>query len=198
VPTVVLDAPAIEKAIAAMASTLAVRRSDAPWAVVGIRRGGEPLAKRLAVHLERLTGHRPPVGSVDITLYRDDGFGPHDWPTVGTSRIGFDIPQHTIVLVDDVLYTGRTVRAALDAILDYGRPKAVRLAVLVDRGLRELPIAGDAVGKIVETKQSEHVTVRLSDRASPEDQAFIEPKPSTSRPEPSEKADKKRGKGSLP
>jgi pyrimidine operon attenuation protein/uracil phosphoribosyltransferase len=175
VATIILDAAAVEQAVATMAETLAAKKGDAPLAVVGIRRGGEPLALRLATHLERLTGHKPPVGTVDITLYRDDGFGPHDFPVIGTSRIGFDIPKHTVVLVDDVLYTGRTVRAALDAILDYGRPKAVRLAVLVDRGLRELPVAADAVGKSVQTRADEHVTVKLASAASPEDVALIEP-----------------------
>ncbi len=172
-----LDATGIDEAIAAMAATLVARKADAPWAMVGIHRGGEPLAKRLAAEIERLTGRKPPLGSVDITLYRDDGFGPHDWPQVGTTRIGFDIPSHTVVLVDDVLYTGRTVRAAVDAILDYGRPKAVRLAVLIDRGLRELPIAPDAVGKAVETRPDEHVAVRMSDARSPEDVALVEPRP---------------------
>jgi pyrimidine operon attenuation protein/uracil phosphoribosyltransferase len=174
-PRTILDAASVERAIAAMASTLASRKGDAPLAIVGIRRGGEPLALRLAVHLERLTGQKPPVGTVDITLYRDDGFGPHDWPSVGTSRIAFDLPKHTVVLVDDVLFTGRTVRAAVDAILDYGRPKAVRLAVLIDRGLRELPIAADAVGKVVETRSDEHVTVQLASEPSAEDSALIEP-----------------------
>jgi len=171
----ILDAAGIEKAIAAMAATLAGRKSDAPLAIIGIRRGGEPLALRLAVHLEKLTGQKPPVGTVDITLYRDDGFGPHDWPSVGTSRIGFDLPRHTVVLVDDVLFTGRTVRAAVDAILDYGRPKGVRLAVLIDRGLRELPIAADAVGKVIDTRPDEHVTVQLASEAADTDSALIEP-----------------------
>ena len=98
---------------------------------------------------------------VDITLYRDDGFGPHDWPQIGVTRIDFRLKEHTVVLVDDVLFTGRTVRAALDAILDYGRPKAVRLAVLIDRGLRELPIRPDAVGLTMTTRPDQHVDVRL-------------------------------------
>jgi pyrimidine operon attenuation protein / uracil phosphoribosyltransferase len=176
VPKPILDADAIERAISSMADALVGRKNDAPWAVVGIRRGGEALAHRLAACIERLTGQAPPVGTVDITLYRDDGFGPHDWPVVGTSRIGFDLPKHTVILVDDVLYTGRTVRAAVDAILDYGRPKAVRLAVLVDRGLRELPIAADATGQTIETRPDEHVTVRLGSASSAEDVALIEPR----------------------
>ena len=175
----ILDAAAIAKAIESMASALCARKHDAPWAVVGIRRGGEPLARRLAGRMAELTGQRPPLGTIDITLYRDDGFGPHDWPVVGVSVIEFDLPAHTVVLVDDVLYTGRTVRAALDAILDYGRPKGVRLAVLVDRGLRELPIAADVVGKHIDTRPDEHVTVRLSDEGAPDDAAVFEPAAST-------------------
>ena len=171
----ILDAAGVEKAIAAMAATLAGHKGDAPLAIIGIRRGGEPLALRLANHLEKITGQKPPVGTVDITLYRDDGFGPHDWPSVGTSRIAFDLPKHTVVLVDDVLFTGRTVRAAVDAILDYGRPKAVRLAVLIDRGLRELPIAADAVGKVIETRPDEHVTVQLGKEPADSDSAMVEP-----------------------
>ena len=173
-PTTILDSGGIEEAIAAMAKDIVAKKSDAPWAVVGIHRGGEPLARRLAAEIERLAGQKPPLGSVDITLYRDDGFGPHDWPTVGSSRIEFDIPKHTVILVDDVLFTGRTVRAAVDAILDYGRPKAVRLAVLIDRGLRELPIAPDFVGKVIATKPHQHVEVRLRDTHSPEDVAIID------------------------
>lgn len=173
---IILDSEQIEAAIGAMAAALVSRASDAPLAVVGIRRGGEPLAKRLAAEIARLSGQQPPLGTVDITLYRDDGFGPHDWPVVGTSDVQFDIPKHTVVLVDDVLYTGRTVRAAVDAILDYGRPKAVRLAVLVDRGLRELPIAPDASGAVIATSHQEHVRVRLGDESSREDVALVEPR----------------------
>jgi len=160
---VVLEGPAIAQALDRMAATLCARATDAPFAVVGIRRGGEIIASRLAARLARQSGTTPPVGSIDITLYRDDGFGPHDWPVVGTSHVDFDPASYTIVLVDDVLYTGRTVRAAIDALLDYGRPKAIRLAVLVDRGLRELPFAADAVGLALATEPGEHVTVELAE-----------------------------------
>ncbi|OGQ92127.1 MAG: hypothetical protein A2289_05025 [Deltaproteobacteria bacterium RIFOXYA12_FULL_58_15] len=160
-PRTVLDAKGISEALDAMAEAIASRPQDGPWAVVGIRRGGEPLAHRLVKRLTEITGKEPAVGTLDITLYRDDGFGPHEWPQVGITEIPFDLHAHTVVLVDDVLYTGRTVRAALGAILDYGRPRAVRLAVLVDRGLRELPIRADAVGLQIETQPSEHVDVQL-------------------------------------
>jgi pyrimidine operon attenuation protein/uracil phosphoribosyltransferase len=157
-----------------MANTIAARPGDGPWAVVGIRRGGEPLARRLAARLEKKTGTAPAVGMVDVTLYRDDGFGPSEWPVVGVTQIPFDLKEHTVVLVDDVLYTGRTVRAAIDAILDYGRPRAVRLAVLVDRGLRELPIRADAVGREIETRSDEHVDVRLTEEGAEADEVIVE------------------------
>ncbi|MBN1961028.1 MAG: bifunctional pyr operon transcriptional regulator/uracil phosphoribosyltransferase PyrR [Deltaproteobacteria bacterium] len=171
--TIVLDATEIEQAITDMASKLIANQQDAPWAVIGIKRGGEALAHRLAAHIEKLSGQIPPIGMVDITLYRDDGFGPHDWPVVGSSQIPFKIPQYTVILADDVLYTGRTVRAAFDAILDYGRPKAIRLAVLIDRGLRELPIAADVVGKIAATAADDHVDVTLGKVSNLTDIAII-------------------------
>jgi pyrimidine operon attenuation protein / uracil phosphoribosyltransferase len=173
-PKVALDAAGIARALDSMAEALA--KDPAPIAVVGIRRGGEHLAKRLAPLLEKRTGHEIARGVVDITLYRDDGFGPHDWPEVGVSEIGFDLASHTVVLVDDVLYTGRTVRAAIDAILDYGRPRAVRLAVLVDRGLRELPIRPDAVGLVLDTEPDQHVDVQLKEGGAAADAVVIGPK----------------------
>jgi pyrimidine operon attenuation protein/uracil phosphoribosyltransferase len=169
----VLQEAAVQQALEAMAQTLLERPGDGPWAVIGIRRGGDHLAKRLAGILEARLGTRPPVGAVDITLYRDDGFGPHDFPQVGVTHIDFDTAAYTIVLVDDVLYTGRTVRAALDVILDYGRPRAVRLAVLVDRGWRELPIAADVVGLHLTTANDEHVQVRLKEAGAAADAVAV-------------------------
>ncbi len=170
----VMDAEKIAQAVESTAAALAQREQDFPLAIVGIHRGGEPLARRLATRIEEVTGTRPPVGSVDITLYRDDGFGPHDWPTVGKTELPFAVKEHTVVLVDDVLYTGRTVRAAIDAILDYGRPKAVRLVVLVDRGQRELPIAADIVGERLDTRPGEHVTVHLVEAGAESDHVTVE------------------------
>ncbi len=152
---ILMDASQLTKAVDAMAASVRTMAGNVPVALVGIRTGGEHLAKRMAKSLN------VPVGVVDITLYRDDGFGPKDWPEVGVSQIPFDVTKYLIVLVDDVLFTGRTVRAAIDAILDYGRPKAVRLAVLVDRGLRELPIAADIVGMRVDTNLNQHIEVML-------------------------------------
>ncbi|MFC1610900.1 bifunctional pyr operon transcriptional regulator/uracil phosphoribosyltransferase PyrR [Myxococcota bacterium] len=173
----VLDESGIAKALREMATAIAKRPNDGPWAVIGIRRGGEPLARRLAELLASETKTAPPIGTVDVTLYRDDGFGPNEWPSVGVTKIPFDLRAHTVVLVDDVLYTGRTVRAALDAILDYGRPRAVRLAVLVDRGLRELPIRADAAGLSIETRPDEHVDVQLKETGAKTDAVIVQPRP---------------------
>jgi pyrimidine operon attenuation protein/uracil phosphoribosyltransferase len=173
---VALDAAGIGQALTDIADQLARGKDRGPFAVVGIRRGGEHLSRRLAPLLEKRTGEKVARGVVDITLYRDDGFGPHDWPEVGVSQIGFDLSQHIVVLVDDVLYTGRTVRAAIDAILDYGRPRAVRLAVLVDRGLRELPIRPDAVGLVLDTQPGQHVDVQLTEGGAAADAVLVGPK----------------------
>ncbi len=168
--TRVLDAAGIAKALAAMADAIAGRAEDGPWAIVGIRRGGEHLARRLTELLRAKVGRDKVVlGFVDITLYRDDGFGPNDWPEIGATDILFAPRDYTVVLVDDVLYTGRTVRSALDVMLDYGRPRAVRLAVLVDRGLRELPISADFVGHRMTTTANERVDVRLTESGAADD-----------------------------
>ena len=113
------------------------------------------------------------LGMVDITLYRDDGFGPNDWPDVGITEIPFRLREHTVVLVDDVLFTGRTVRSALGAILDYGRPRSVRLAVLVDRGHRELPIQSDFTGTVLETELNDRVEVMLTEAGAESDSIIV-------------------------
>ena len=132
--------------------------------LVGIHTRGVPLADRLARDLEKATGRKVPVGRLDITLYRDD-VGPwrpaHQQPVLKKTVLPDSIDDRVVYLVDDVLFTGRTTRAALDTLLDWGRPLAVRLAVLVDRGHRELPIAADVVGKIVDTTRDEDVQVRF-------------------------------------
>jgi pyrimidine operon attenuation protein / uracil phosphoribosyltransferase len=137
--------------------------------LLGIRRGGEALAQRLAAEIERITGRAPSLGFLNINLYRDDRVS-HELPD---SQIPADISDRTIVIVDDVLYTGRTVRAALDATTDLGRPGAVRLCVLVDRGLRELPIQPDYVGLFIATDRSERVKVALAPQPSPSDEITI-------------------------
>ncbi len=127
--------------------------------LIGIRTRGVPLAERLAEEIVRLEGVRPPLGVLDITLYRDDLSTIAQQPVVKSTSFPVDIAERVVVLCDDVLYTGRTVRAALDELSDYGRPRAVRLAVLIDRGGRELPIQADVVGKTLETIPEQLVEV---------------------------------------
>ncbi len=131
--------------------------------LVGIRTGGVPLAERLRKRLKKTTGVETPLGILDITLYRDDVFRGLEQPEVGPTKIDFVLGDRLVVLVDDVLYTGRTVRAAIDALMDFGRPRRILLAVLVDRGGRELPIAADIVGERVEARSDETVEVRLAE-----------------------------------
>ncbi len=131
--------------------------------LVGIRSRGVPFAERLATEIEAMEGAAVPVGTLDITLYRDDLSTIAPQPVVRETRLGRPIDDQVIVLCDDVLFSGRTIRAALDALVDYGRPRAVRLAVVVDRGHRELPIQADYVGKVVPTASNEHVEVRFEE-----------------------------------
>lgn len=138
--------------------------------LLGVRRGGEALAIRIAAEIERIAGRAPALGFVNINLYRDDRVS-HELPE---SQIPVDVAGRTLVLVDDVLYTGRTIRSALDAVTDLGRPDAIRLCVLVDRGLRELPIAADYVGRFTPTTPRQRVTVALSKEPSPEDEITID------------------------
>ncbi len=132
-------------------------------AIVGIRDRGAHLAERIANIIEKIEQQKPPVGILDITLYRDDFTRIAPNPVVHKTEIGFDITAKAIILVDDVLYTGRTIRCALDALIDFGRPKCIQLAVLVDRGHRELPIRPDYVGKNIPTAQNETVQVKLKE-----------------------------------
>jgi pyrimidine operon attenuation protein / uracil phosphoribosyltransferase len=142
--------------------------------LLGVRRGGEALATRLAREIERISGVAPELGFVNINLYRDDHVT-HELPE---SQIPVDVGGRTVVVVDDVLFTGRTIRSALDAVTDLGRPAAVRLCVLVDRGLRELPIQPDYVGRFVPTSRREHIKVALAATASASDEVAIVADPS--------------------
>ena len=128
---------------------------------MGIRRRGVPLATRMADKIKEFEGKAPVQGSLDITLYRDDLSTVAHQPVVGSSEIPVDIRGKVVVLVDDVLFTGRTVRAAMDAIIDFGRPRSIQLAVVIDRGHRELPIRADYVGKNVPTSRKEVIGVKL-------------------------------------
>lgn len=138
------------------------RRADVPLCLVGVRSRGVPLAHRLAEQLREIVRTDVPVGAVDITLYRDDlAHGGH-WPVLKGTEIPFNVDGVEVVLVDDVLFTGRTTRAALNTICDLGRPARVRLAVLVDRGHREFPIQPDIVGLELATDRTEHIRVRVA------------------------------------
>jgi pyrimidine operon attenuation protein/uracil phosphoribosyltransferase len=143
-------------------------------ALVGIQRRGVPLARRIADMIEANEGIRVPVGTLDITFYRDDLSRIARQPEVKGTDLPFDLASTTLVVVDDVLFTGRTVRAAMDALMDHGRPAAVRLAVLVDRGHRELPIRADHVGKNVPTSRDELVRVHLREVDGGSDEVVIE------------------------
>ena len=144
-------------------------------ALVGIQRRGVPLAKRIADAIEEHEGVRLPVGALDITFYRDDLTLVDRQPRLKSTTLPFDPAAPTIVIVDDVLYTGRTIRCAMDALIDFGRPRAIRLAVLIDRGHRELPIKADFVGKNVPTSHLETVRVRLAESGGP-DEVVLEKK----------------------
>jgi pyrimidine operon attenuation protein/uracil phosphoribosyltransferase len=148
---IVLDAEAINRIVRRMASEIVEHtRGTERLGLVGIQRGGTAIADRLAAEIARIEGRSIPVGAIDITLYRDDASTALPDPKVGPSRIEWDVEGGDVVLVDDVLHTGRTVRAAIDCLFDYGRPRRVWLAVLCDRGQRQLPIAADFVGKTLD------------------------------------------------
>lgn len=160
----VLDSEGIRKVLVRIAHEIAERQpADAALALVGIRSRGELLAWRLARLLAEFTQVTVPVGALDITLYRDDLSLLSSNPVVHATEIPFDVTGRRLVIVDDVLFTGRTVRAAMDALADLGRPQTLELAVLVDRGHRELPIKADYVGKNMPTAREELVQVRLSE-----------------------------------
>jgi len=158
----------LERTLKRLADELSERLGDPEgYALVGIVRGGAWVAERLAQAIVASEGARPLVGTLDITLYRDDLYTGLEKPTLGESRIPFDLSGRQVVLVDDVLFTGRTVRAALDELMDYGRPRRVYLAVLVDRGHRELPVAADFVGRTIQTAKRDRVVVHLRQDGSP-------------------------------
>lgn len=161
---VIMDAAAMRRAIVRISHEIIENNKGVENVVlVGIRTRGVPLAERLAQTIESIENVAVKVGSLDITLYRDDLSSLAYSPIVHGTEIDFDLKGKTVILVDDVLYTGRTIRAALDAIIDMGRPKAIQLAVMVDRGHRELPIRADYVGKNVPTSRKESIEVTLTE-----------------------------------
>ena len=158
---VVLDEDDIRRTLVRIAHEVVEKNSGRPVALVGIHRRGAHLATRLHELVEELLGEPVPLGDIDIAFYRDDIAARPVDPAVHDSNLSFRLDDFTVVLVDDVLYTGRTVRAAVEALFDYGRPARVQLAVLVDRGHRELPIRPDYVGKNLPTARNERVNVRV-------------------------------------
>jgi len=161
---VIMDEIAIKRALIRIAHEIIEKNKGVDKvALIGIRRRGGPLATRLAQLIEEIEGVKVPVGILDITLYRDDLTTLAAQPQVHRTEVFFNINDLNIVLVDDVMYTGRTVRAAMDALIDLGRPRSIQLAVLVDRGHRELPVKADFIGKNVPTSQSEVISVLVKE-----------------------------------
>jgi len=173
---VLLDAEQMDRILHDLASEIAAQTPpENNLAIIGIRSRGEILAQRLANHLSQQLGRPIPCGTLDITLYRDDLNAPHGsgQPRVRTTEIGFDIDDKVIILVDDVLYTGRSARAAMDALIDLGRPKAIRLAVLVERAGRELPIQADYAGCAADVEPRRSVQVNLVE-SDGQDEVIVE------------------------
>jgi pyrimidine operon attenuation protein/uracil phosphoribosyltransferase len=176
----IMTAEEIRRAVVRISHEIVEKQAGTEGLVlVGIQRRGVPLAHRLAAAIEAHEGARLPVGALDITFYRDDLSMLAQAPVVKGTELPFEVNGATVVLVDDVLYTGRTIRAAMDALREFGRPRAVRLAVLVDRGHRELPIRADHVGKNVPTSRDEIVKVRVTE-IDAEDAVDIEAAPGSS------------------
>ncbi len=160
----IVDSDGLRRIITRIAHEIVERNKGiGDLVLVGIRRRGVPLALRMCQKIGEFEGQPPVQGSLDITLYRDDLSTVSHQPVVGASEIPVDITGKIVVLVDDVLYTGRTVRAAMDALIDFGRPRAIQLAVVIDRGHRELPIRADYVGKNVPTSKKEVIGVKLAE-----------------------------------
>jgi pyrimidine operon attenuation protein / uracil phosphoribosyltransferase len=176
----------VRRALARMAHEIVEREPIDGLVLVGIADRGDHLAVRLARELARIEGAEVPVGVLDITFYRDDIGLTAEAPEVHETRIPFDVSGRTVVLVDDVLFTGRTIRAAMDALMDLGRPRRIRLAVLVDRGHRELPIRADFVGKNVPTRLEDDVRVMVTE-VDREDGAVVEEGRAAQRPEMEQK-----------
>jgi pyrimidine operon attenuation protein/uracil phosphoribosyltransferase len=172
-----LDADDVRRAVTRIAHEIIERDKGGQGLVlVGIANRGDHLARRLAEQIRQIEGVTVPVGVLDITFYRDDIGMKAEAPEVHETRIGFNLNGSTVVLVDDVLFTGRTIRAAMDALMDFGRPRRIQLAVLVDRGHRELPIRADFVGKNVPTRRADDVRVLVSELDG-EDAVVVEEAP---------------------
>ncbi len=161
---VLMDAPTMERAITRIAHEILERNKGVKdLCIIGIQRRGVPLANRIADKIEIIEGVRPPVGILDITFYRDDLSMLAEHPVVNGTKIDFVVNNKIVVLVDDVLYTGRTARAAIEAVFDMGRPSCIQLAILIDRGHRELPIRADYFGKNIPTSKNESIHVKVKE-----------------------------------
>jgi pyrimidine operon attenuation protein/uracil phosphoribosyltransferase len=170
----ILNAEQVRRALRRIAHEIVERSGGAErLALVGIHTRGVPLANRIAELVGSIEGRAPLVGTLDISLYRDDALGRGAFATIRPTDLTFDVSDLLVVLVDDVLFTGRTIRAAMDALVDLGRPAAIQLAVLVDRGHRELPIRADYVGKNIPTSREQSVVVRLTE-IDGEDGVYLE------------------------
>jgi pyrimidine operon attenuation protein / uracil phosphoribosyltransferase len=171
----IMDNEAIRRALLRIAHEIVEKnKGTADLCLIGIRTRGAFLAERLNSCIKQIEGKSVPIGILDITLYRDDLTLVGAQPVVRETQIDFDITDKKVVLVDDVLFTGRTIRAALDALIDFGRPANIQLAVLIDRGHREFPIRADFVGKNVPTAENENIEVKLNETDSTEDGVVLE------------------------
>jgi len=175
----ILDGPGISRVLTRIAHEILERNKGTDGVVlVGLRSRGIELARRLSKKIKEIEGVEVPVGALDVTLYRDDLGKVGVQPVVRKTEIPFTVDEKKVVLVDDVLYTGRTIRAAMDSLMDLGRPRLIQLAVLVDRGHRELPVRADYVGKNVPTSQQEQVQVLLEEDDGVDRVVILEPEPS--------------------
>ena len=174
----VLDAPSIERTLTRISHEILEKNKGVhDLALIGIQTRGVILAQRIGKAIESISGRAVPLGILDINLYRDDLTLVSEQPVIKKTEINFNLDGQTIVLVDDVLYTGRTVRSALDALVDFGRPKKIELAVLIDRGHRELPIRADFVGKNIPTSKEQNVRVVLGESDGAQDAVMVEDSP---------------------
>ncbi len=171
-----VDATSLNRMITRISHEIVEKVGDLEaLALIGIWTRGVHMARRIAETIQRVTSTEIPVGTLDISFYRDDVYGKVDQPVVKSTDIPFDLNNRIVVIVDDVLYTGRTIRAAMDAIMDYGRPKRIMLAVLIDRGHRELPIRADIVGKNIPTRPDEMVRVHMKEIDGTDDAVLCPP-----------------------
>ena len=185
--TQILDGPGISRALTRIAHEVLERNKGTDGVVlVGLRSRGIELARRLSRNIKEIEGVEVPVGALDVTLYRDDLGKVGVQPVVRKTEIPFTVDGRKVILVDDVLYTGRTIRAAMDSLMDLGRPRLIQLAVLVDRGHRELPVRADYVGKNVPTSQQEQVQVLLEEEDGVDRVVILEPEPSAAAPREAE------------